>query len=236
MVGLQKIAGSALYIGSAPIDYQTEYQAADFAGISWTRILGWATMGDLGIEQAMLTQAIIDNNTTVYDKGGISFPIMSNQFVPNLSDPGQIAFAAAQRSCKPYPFRVVWGADCEETGTVTISQATPGVVTWTGHGFAAGTPVTFSSTGTLPTGLTAGTTYYVVDLDTNTFSVAATPGGAAINTTGAGSGTHTAVAVPVGETDLIAGFALYGVKSGGDSSATRLVSMPIQPIAPAVTI
>lgn len=236
MSGLQKIAGSAIYIGNAPIDYQTEYEAADFSGFTWTRITGWATAGDLGAEQASITQAIIDNNTTLYDRGTISFPIMANQFVPKPSDAGQAAFKAAQRACKPYPFRMVWGADCEESAAVTISQATPGVVTWAGHGLPNGTPVTFSTTGALPTGLTAGTTYYVVSASTDTFSVAATPGGSAIATSSAGTGTHTAVAVPVGETDYIAGYAMLGVKSGGGSDTSRLVSMPIQPIALAVTV
>lgn len=236
MSGLQKIAGSAIYIGNAPIDYETEYEAADYAGFTWTRITGWATSGDLGAEQATLTQTIIDNNTTIYDKGTISFPIMANQFVPNQSDPGQIVFRAAQRACKPYPFRVVWGADCEESATVTISNAEPAVVGWVGHGLPNGTPVVFSTTGALPTGLTAGTTYYVINASTDTFQVAATPLGAAIDTSGAGSGTHTAVAVPVGETDYVSGFAMYGVKSGGGSDANRLTTMPIQPIAPAVTV
>lgn len=236
MQGLQKISGSAIYIGNAPIYYETEYEVSDFTGFTWTRIPGWATAGDLGSDQATITQTIIDQNTTIYAKGNISFPIMSNQFVPDGQDPGHAAFRAAQRACKPYPFRIVWGADCEETGTVTISNAEPGVVTWNGHGLPNGTPISFSTTGALPTGLTAGTTYYVVGSDTNTFSVAATPGGSAIATSSAGSGTHTAVAVPVGETDYIAAYAMYGTKTGGGSDASRLVNYPIQPIAPAVTV
>jgi len=236
MQGLQKIAGSAIYIGNAPIDYQTEYEASDFTGYTWTRIPGWATSGDLGAEQATITQTIIDQNTTIYAKGTISFPIMSNQFVPDNVDPGHAAFRAAQRACKPYPFRIVWGADCEESSIVTISNGADATVTWPGHGFAAGTPVVLSTTGALPTGLTAGTTYYVVAPTTDAFSLAATPGGSAIATSSAGSGTHTAVAVPVGETDYIAGFAMLGTKTGGGSDASRLVNYPIQPIAPAVTV
>lgn len=236
MQGLQKIAGSAAYIGNAPIPYKTIYEPADFAPFSWIRIPGWATSGDLGAEQAAITQTIIDQNTTIYAKGTISFPIMSNQFVPDNVDPGHAAFRAAQRACKPYPFRIVWGADCEESSTVTISQASPGVVTWANHGLPNGTPVTLSTAGTLPAGLTAGTTYYVVGANTNTFSLAATPGGSGIATTSSGSGVHTAVAVPVGETDYIAGFAMLGTKTGGGSDASRLVNYPIQPIAPAVTV
>jgi hypothetical protein len=76
--------------------------------------------------------------------------------------------------------------------TVTISNASPGVITKVGHGFAANYPLVLSTTGALPTGLTAGTTYYVKTvLDADTFTVSATVGGAAINTSSAGSGTHS---------------------------------------------
>lgn len=77
---------------------------------------------------------------------------------------------------------------------VTITIASPGVVTWNAHGFSAGMPVAFSTTGALPTGLSVGTTYYVVSPTTNTFQVSATSGGAAINTSGSQSGTHSALA------------------------------------------
>jgi hypothetical protein len=76
--------------------------------------------------------------------------------------------------------------------TVTITIASPGVVTWSAHGFVAGQPIVFTTSGALPTGLTAGTIYYVVSPLTNTFGVATTPIGAAINTTGSQSGVHTA--------------------------------------------
>ncbi len=76
--------------------------------------------------------------------------------------------------------------------TVTITIASPGVITWTGHTFANGTPLKLTTTGALPTGLTAGTQYYVVSSAANTFSLATTVGGAAINTSGSQSGTHTA--------------------------------------------
>ena len=52
--------------------------------------------------------------------------------------------------------------------------------------------VTFSTTGSLPTGLTAGTEYYVINRTSTTFQVAATSGGTAINTSGSQSGTQTA--------------------------------------------
>ena len=81
------------------------------------------------------------------------------------------------------------------TGTpavCTISIATPGVVT-VANSFSAGNTVVFSTTGALPTGLTPGTTYYVIatGLTTSSFQVSATSGGTAINTSGAQSGVHT---------------------------------------------
>lgn len=78
------------------------------------------------------------------------------------------------------------------SSTVTITIASPGVVSWTAHGMSNGTAVKLSTTGALPTGLTAGTTYYVVNAATNTFQLSATRGGTAINTSGTQSGTHTA--------------------------------------------
>lgn len=77
--------------------------------------------------------------------------------------------------------------------TVTMTIATPGVISDTAHGLAAGTPVAFLSTGALPTGLTPGTFYYVIatGLTTNTYQISATPGGAAIATSGTQSGVHT---------------------------------------------
>lgn len=78
------------------------------------------------------------------------------------------------------------------TATVTMTIASPCVITWNSHGLADGDPIVFTTTGVLPTGLTAGTVYYVKSPTTNTFNVAATPNGSAINTSGSQSGTHTA--------------------------------------------
>jgi hypothetical protein len=87
-----------------------------------------------------------------------------------------------------------------KTATVTISNASPGVVTWVGHALPSKTGIRFTTTGTLPSPLVAGTVYYVRGPAADTFNLSATPGGALINTTTAGSGTHTAI-VPTYITD-----------------------------------
>lgn len=84
------------------------------------------------------------------------------------------------------------------TSTITITLATPGVVTWTGHGLRSGDRLQITTTGALPTGLSASTTYWVVYIDANTFSLASSLANAAagtkIGTSGSQSGVHTAIA------------------------------------------
>jgi hypothetical protein len=82
------------------------------------------------------------------------------------------------------------------SNTVTITIAAPGVVTWNAHNLNNGQAIQLTTTGTLPTGLTAGTTYYIVAGTANTFQLAATVGGSPITTSGSQSGTHTAYAIP----------------------------------------
>jgi hypothetical protein len=102
------------------------------------------------------------------------------------------------------------------SATVTISIATPGVITWTGHGRVANDTIRITTTGALPTGLSASTTYYVKTvLDANTFTVSASSSGTVIDTTGTQSGVHTA-------------FVYYGVPTVAVATTTvTLASFPI---------
>jgi hypothetical protein len=79
------------------------------------------------------------------------------------------------------------------SGTVTMTIATPAVVSQTAHGLKAGSKIVFSTTGALPTGVTAGTTYYVIatGLTADAFQFSATLGGSAVDTSGSQSGVHT---------------------------------------------
>lgn len=84
------------------------------------------------------------------------------------------------------------------TATVTITIAAPGVFTDTAHGITGACPVVFTNSGGgLPTGITSGTTYWVVpsSVTTNTYSVATTVAnalaGTAVTTTGTSTGTQT---------------------------------------------
>jgi hypothetical protein len=93
----------------------------------------------------------------------------------------------------------------QTSSTVTISIASPGVVTWNSHGLSAGTPVVFTTTGAPPTGLIISTIYWVANdgnLGTNTFAVSDTlvhalAGTNQINTSGSQSGTQSCFANPL---------------------------------------
>lgn len=101
-------------------------------------------------------------------------------------------------------------------GTVTMTIATPCVVTWTAHGRSIGDSLTFSTTGALATGITAGTVYYIITtgFGADAFQISATRGGSAVNTSGTQSGTHTATpnaifTLPTKYVDILSAYINY---------------------------
>jgi hypothetical protein len=98
------------------------------------------------------------------------------------------------KECAPY---FTHGAPFSPKTFTTIGTAD--TVTITGHGLTLGHEVRFSTTGTLPTGLVAATTYFVIPVDANNFKVASTHANAYSSTAlpitaATGSGTHTVYA------------------------------------------
>jgi microcystin-dependent protein len=87
-------------------------------------------------------------------------------------------------------------------GTVTLTIASPCVVTATGHGRSTGDSISLTTTGALPTGLSASTNYYIIFINANSFNLATTYAnallGTKINTSGSQSGTHTMLYNPYG--------------------------------------
>lgn len=109
-------------------------------------------------------------------------------------------------------------ATYNDSFTATITIASPGVISATAHGLLQDDPVVFTTSGALPTGLTAGTTYYVLFIDANSFNVSTSLGGAAVNTSGTQSGTHTVR--PLRPIDATGGTAI--------TTLTRNTSSPIR--------
>ena len=87
-------------------------------------------------------------------------------------------------------------------GTITVTIASPAVVTLSAHGFQTGDIIYLTTTGALPTGLTINTLYYVINVTSSTFRLATSAANAAvptpINTSGTQSGTHTLFHCPYG--------------------------------------
>jgi hypothetical protein len=131
---------------------------------------------------------------------------------------------------------MTWTVDSSGTktptvaGTCTISIASPAVIAMT-NTCAAGDQVVFTTTGALPTGLTAGTTYYVLSsgLSSSSFQVSATPGGSAINTSGSQSGTQTAAIEHILDTPTTNGTYILAVDAVnmalGDLTELRVYDM-----------
>lgn len=236
-MALQAVAGSKLYIGTrVALPDDLTVTLSDFAAqeSSWLEVKGWTNSGSLGDTREAISQTYIGADRTETAKGTANAAAMENSFTRLANDPGQIRMREAENSCFNYAFKIEWGANCASEGPVTISVGSPGVVTWAGgHALDAGAPVMFTGTGgTLPTGLTAGTVYYVVaaGLTPTTFSVSATPGGTAIATTAAGSATSiTATGQPAGETNLFYGLAMPGSTNGGEANTSRLRTTSIKP-------
>lgn len=121
-------------------------------------------------------------------------------------------------------------------GTATISISSPGLVGFTAHGMKTGDAVYFTTTGALPTGVSANTQYFAIVMDANSFRLATSfanaLAGTAINTTGSQSGVHTLRRSPFGVGDGtttfnvpdLRGRAIAGNDQMGGVSANRLTN------------
>ncbi len=122
-------------------------------------------------------------------------------------------------------------------GNPTITIASPAVVTLTSHGLTINDSVQFTTSGSLPTGISPSTNYFVISagLTANAFEIAATIGGTAINTSGSQSGTHTLIKttpVVIGVNDPRVDGNNYGVPAGGtDTYAITLTNAPAAYVA-----
>jgi microcystin-dependent protein len=168
--------------------------------------------------------------------------LTDGQFVDNLDlnpitfDTGDVRWSALRSAASGWlkcdgsavsrtTYAALFAAIVPALGATTVTIASPAVFTLASHGLAIGDCVYLTTTGALPTGLSANTIYYVVSTPTtDTFTLSATEGGAAINTSGAQSGTHTLRFCPYGLGDGSTTFNLpIAPFSGRISSAGAIV-------------
>lgn len=194
-------AGSRIFIGSLPkVNNGPDFILADFAGVTWVEIMGHTALGKIGDTSGKQSSQQIGISRVRKGKGPRDAGSQDLVCDVDYTDSGQLQLRTAEKSADSYPIKMVLPKGGPKASTVTMTIASPGVVTWNTHGLAAGDAIKFSTTGALPTGVTAGTTYYVIatGLTANSFQFSATVGGSAVATTGTQSGTHTAETVPTG--------------------------------------
>lgn len=97
----------------------------------------------------------------------------------------------------------LFGIIVPDMGIVTMTIASPAVVSLTAHGLVNGDPVYFTTTGALPTGITANQTYFVYNKTNDTFQLTSSRmnAGTIVNTSGTQSGVHSMRFVPYGVPD-----------------------------------
>lgn len=233
MSTLHPISGEKIYIGGVLSDKATDFVAADFASQTWTLVDGWQTAGKLGDTAQVIKTDLINRGRAVKQKGTADGGQMQNMFAVVTNDPGQLLMiaAAAPSNTNNYAFRIT-GTDAAaaRSATVTVTIAAPGVFTDAAHGMSIGDQVSFSTTGALPTGLTAGTTYFVVaaGFTTGAYSVSATSGGSAITTTGTQSGVHTRTTVPTSSERKFVALVMEVADQGGTANTIDMVQATLE--------
>jgi len=185
------------FIENVGLDYTFEAVVMEAANIS-----GDASVPIVARTGGMHTELVVRvptdkgtwNPTTVYEREDV---VLYNELYYKLSvGSGYISATPPDTDTSHWatytPNRVYiqFPADLStaSSNSVTITSATPGVITWASHPFVEGNPVIFGGTAA-PTGLVLGTTYYVTStsLTVDTFTVSATVGGAAIATSSTGT-------------------------------------------------
>ena len=136
---------------------------------------------------------IAGNGVTVSGSAGIDFynatPVVNSRPSPaGISPTGAAGNGIKVNSLSKTPVTVV-------AGSVNITAASPGVVTFTGHGLPLLAPIVFTNIVGV-TGITAGTTYYVgiTGYGVNSFQISSTSNGTTYVNTGGVAGIATCTA------------------------------------------
>lgn len=138
--------------------------------------------GELIIQNSRFGDQLVGNSVHRYIKKQVINAQGTRTFDIEASSLSDIEFL--------YESRTLYSTGANSVNfTVTIGS--PAVFTLVGHSFALNDAIAFTTTGALPTGLSLNTTYYVIPINVSTFNVSTTKNGAAVNTSGSQSGTHS---------------------------------------------
>jgi hypothetical protein len=195
-MGASTAAGAKLYIGTTATDASTD---------TYTEVAEVIDIPAFGRQYNEVTYSPLSSRGVQKFKGSYNDGSIAVRLGKDASDEGQAAILAALDTDFDYNFKIEANDKvAARSFTVTISVATPGVFTAVDHGLAANTEITLAtSAADLPAGLSVGTYYVKTVLTDDTFTVSATLGGAAVDTTDAGTGTHTVTTVPANTYQLM---------------------------------
>lgn len=166
-------------------------------GTAATPLTGASIRPTIYINRTVKTGATIDGGAVMAKvsslAGGVIQANVFNAFMTQAASADALSYGTqinmGNVGGAGFPF---YGQINNNPHTCTISNASPAVVTVTGHELTANHEVQFTSVGgTLPTGMIAGARYFVLatGLTANSFQFATAPAGAAINTSSNGTGT-----------------------------------------------
>lgn len=105
-----------------------------------------------------------------------------------------LVWSSAIKNFKILSTYAITGTFPRDNAADFTANASTNILTSSGHGLNNGELINFTTDDTLPGGIGSwddGFFYYVINVTTNTFQIALTPGGSAIDITSTGSGTHT---------------------------------------------
>lgn len=130
---------------------------------------------------------------TYMDESAVAQTLSASSYVVEYDEvPGcvELAYMATWPSTYVHP-QAVSVDFISGYATTFTADATANTISATGHPIATGDVVQLCNTGgALPAGLIAGTNYYAIGVSGDTLQLSLTAGGAAIDITGAGTGTH----------------------------------------------
>ncbi len=137
----------------------------------------------------VIARASLNISNLDLEIGEIPTPVIKSYENSNVLDFTNALVVSGENNVKEMRYEYIYRWN--KGSAVTISIASPCVVTLNSHGFLLNRPITFTTTGSLPTGIAPETTYYVIPTGNNTFNLSTSIGGNAINTSGSQSGVHS---------------------------------------------
>ena len=157
----------------------------------YTSIPGDASASGTEVTGGSYARVQLTNNTTNWPNASGTNPTIKQNgvainFTTATADWGTVV-AFAIYDALTVGNEIAWG-ELLTNYTDVVPDSTTDFLNATAHPFANNDAVRVRSTGTIPTGLSASTKYYVVNSATNQFKLSLTQGGAAVDITANGDG------------------------------------------------